>query len=716
MTDLLDTQTPDGVDDHTSSAPSALRHGPAWRLVRGRETDPAWVRPSLLALLTATAFAYIWDLGASGYANSFYAAAVQAGTKSWKAFFFGSFDASNFITVDKSPGALWVMELSGRIFGFNSWSMLVPEALEGVATVGIVYLIVRRWFAPAAGLIAGLVTATAPVAALMFRFNNPDALMVLLVTAAAYATVRGIEDGRSRWMVLAGTFIGFAFLAKMLEAFLVVPGLALVYLIAAPGPLSRRLRQTIYGGLAIVVSGGWWVAAVELTPAADRPYVGGSQNNSIWNLMFGYNGIGRLSGNETGSVIGGRAGSSGQWGPTGLTRLFGSEMGTQISWMLPAALILLLVGLVVTRRAARTNRARAALLVFGSWLIVSGLTFSLSKGIIHPYYTVALAPALGGLIGVGGYLMWVNRRRWLARAVLAACVAATAVWAYVLLGRAPTWLPWLRPSALILGLVAAVGIAAWPVLAGWLRASVAAVALVSCLAAPTAYTVDTMITPHSGSIPSAGPVSTTGFGPGGGRGGFGGGRGGFGAFGGGGPQGGPPTGAGGFAGAGTGNPTGGVPGGFPGGGGSAGGSFGGGLGTGGGGVGPGGAGGGGLLNASTPDAALTKLLETDSSRYSWVAATVGSNSAAGYQLATDDPVMAIGGFNGTDPYPSLAAFEKLVKAGKVHYFISGGQGGGPGIGSSSDSTAITNWVESNFKATTVGGVTVYDLTGSSAAN
>jgi len=212
-------------------------------LVRGREEDAAWVRPSLLGLLGIAAFLYLWDLGASGWANAFYSAAVQAGSTSWKAFFFGSFDASNFITVDKSPAALWVMDLSARVFGVNAWSILVPQALEGVATVGFTYLTVRRWFSPAAGLIAGATVALTPVAALMFRFDNPDALLVLLLTIATYATVRAIEAGKTKWLVLAATLVGFAFLTKMLQAFLVVPAFGLVYLVAAPVSLRRRIAQ-----------------------------------------------------------------------------------------------------------------------------------------------------------------------------------------------------------------------------------------------------------------------------------------------------------------------------------------------------------------------------------------------------------------------------------------------------------------------------------------
>ena len=244
---------------HTLAGGRALNRGRFGRLLRGRESDPRWARPALLGLLALTAVLYLFDLSKNGWANDFYAAAVQAGTKSWKAFFFGSFDSSNFITVDKTPGSLWVMELSARIFGVNYWSLLVPQALEGVASVALLYAAVRRWSGPAAGLVAALVLALTPVAVLMFRFNNPDAFLVLLMTAAAYAMVRAIEVGRTRWLVTAGLLLGFAFLAKMLQAFLVVPGFALAYLWAAPVRLRRRLWQLLAAGAGIVAepAGGW---------------------------------------------------------------------------------------------------------------------------------------------------------------------------------------------------------------------------------------------------------------------------------------------------------------------------------------------------------------------------------------------------------------------------------------------------------------------------
>ena len=238
---------------------------------RGPDTDPAWVRPALLFLLAVTAGLYVWNLGASGWANSYYSAAVQAGTKSWKAFFFGSTDASNFITVDKTPASLWVMEVSGRIFGVNSWSMLVPQALEGVAAVGILFATVKRWFSPVAALIAGAVFALTPVAALMFRFNNPDSLLVLLLVAAAYTLTRALEDGRTRWMVATGVLVGFGFLAKELQAFLVLPVFGLVYLLAGPPRFARRFGQVVLLGLTTLAAGGWWVAIVSTVAGVESP-------------------------------------------------------------------------------------------------------------------------------------------------------------------------------------------------------------------------------------------------------------------------------------------------------------------------------------------------------------------------------------------------------------------------------------------------------------
>ena len=259
---------------------------------------------------------YLWGLSRNGWANAYYSAAAQAAGESWKAWFFGSFDAANAITVDKPPASLWLMGLSVRLFGLSSWSVLVPQAILGVASVGVLYATVRRWFGPSAGLIAGAVLALTPVATLMFRFNNPDALLVFLLVCAAWAMGRATERGSLRWIALAGAFVGLAFLAKMMQAFLVLPGFVAMYAVAAPINLRRRIGHLLAALGAMIVAGGWWVAVVELWPADSRPYIGGSQANSVVELILGYNGFGRLTGDEVGSVVPG-GGQGGQWGETG---------------------------------------------------------------------------------------------------------------------------------------------------------------------------------------------------------------------------------------------------------------------------------------------------------------------------------------------------------------------------------------------------------------
>ncbi|AEY90328.1 integral membrane protein [Streptomyces hygroscopicus subsp. jinggangensis 5008] len=665
------------------------------------------MRPALLGLLATTLVLYLYNLSASGYANSFYSAAVQAGSRSWKAFFFGSLDAGNAITVDKPPASLWPMELSVRVFGLDSWAILAPEVLMGVATVAVVYAAVRRRFSPVAGLTAGAVLALTPVAALMFRFNNPDAMLALLMSVACYLVVRGLEDGRTKWLVWAGVAIGFAFLAKTLQAFLILPALAGVYAVCAPVPLRKRFGQLAAATLALVVSGGWWVAVVELWPASSRPYIGGSQNNSFLELTFGYNGLGRLNGEETGSVGGGGggAGGSGMWGETGWDRMFNSEIGGQISWLLPSALILLVAGLVATRKARRTSVTRASFLVWGGSLLMTTVVFSYMAGIFHQYYTVALAPYLAAVVGMGAGLLWERRRQPWASIALAASVVAAAAWGYVLLNRTPDYLPWLKWLVLVGGLTAALGLVFAGRISRRLALGAAAVGLVAALAGPTAYTLSTLREGHTGSIVTAGPAGASvmggrGGGPGGGmRGGFGGGMpGGQGQRNQQGQQG-------------NGFPGGGFGGGTPTQPGQQGQRNGNGFGFPGGRTGEGGMGGaggvGGLLNGASVSSEAEKLLAEDASKYTWVAASVGSQNAAGYQLATGDPVMAIGGFNGTDPSPTPAQFKKYVEEGRIHYFIAGG---GMGGGNGGTASQISSWVQSTFKKVTVGSATFYDLT------
>jgi 4-amino-4-deoxy-L-arabinose transferase-like glycosyltransferase len=709
----------------TAAAPPSTAH--ASRVHDAHErVEPTWARPALIALLVLTAVAYLWDLSMSGYANSFYAAAVQAGTKSWKAMFFGSLDSSSFITVDKPPGSLWVMELSGRIFGFSSWSMLLPQVLEGVAAVALLHAAVTRWFGAGAGLAAGALLAITPVAALMFRYNNPDALLVCLLVAGAYCLVRAVEGASTRWVIAAGTLIGFAFLAKMMQAFLVLPAFALVYVVAAPTGLRRRLWQMLVGAGAIVVSCGWWVAIVALWPASSRPFIDGSPDNNIFNLIFGYNGLGRIFGAS--GPGGGGGGGANFSGPTGALRLFDSEMGAQASWLLPAALLALLVGLWCSRRAPRTDRTRAAMLLWGGWLLVSAIVFSFGSGVIHTYYTVALVPAIAAPIAIAGSVLWRVRHSLAARLLAALAVAITASWSWALLNRTPQWESWMRVLIPASAAIAVIGLLAAPALGRFgRRASIATavLAVVACLSGPLAYSAQTITTAHTGSIPSAGPGTSMG---GGGLGGAPGARGrlSLGSHGAGSPPG-LPGGSG--TGAGAGSPpagsstTGTVPGGaelfgssaaHAGGGSSsrsAGALRGGRNGSSSSGLSAGGGAGGGMQTSVS--AALKKALESDASHYRWVAAVSGSQTAASLELATGgQPVMAIGGFNNEGGRLTLAQFERYVHQGDIHYyFASSGAGGGPGGGMGSSSvSSITSWVQTHFESVKIGGQTVYDLT------
>ena len=272
---------------------------------RSRALPLSLPHPELAGLLVLAAVLYLWGLDRNGFANEYYAAAVRSMSTSWHAFIYGSFDVAGVMTVDKPPLALWVQALSARVFGFSSWSLLVPQALMGVATVALAYDLTRRRFGRAAGFAAGLALAVTPITVAIARHNNPDALLVLCCTAAVWAVVRALEDGRTRWLVLAGVAVGLGFEAKMAAALLVVPGIAAAWLWVAPRGRPAAVRQLLAGGAAMTAVGLAWPVLVWLTPAADRPWVSGTSDNSIWSLIFGYNGLGRLVGQDGGPGGGG---------------------------------------------------------------------------------------------------------------------------------------------------------------------------------------------------------------------------------------------------------------------------------------------------------------------------------------------------------------------------------------------------------------------------
>jgi 4-amino-4-deoxy-L-arabinose transferase-like glycosyltransferase len=608
-----------------------------------------WNRIGLAALLTATAVAYLWNITVNGMGNQFYAGAAQAGSTNWEALLFGSVDSHNFITVDKPPASQWVMGLSGQIFGFSSASMLIPQALMAVAAVALLYGTVRRISGPRAGLLAGAALALTPVAALMFRYNKPDAVMVLLMTAGAYCTVRALERASARWIALAGVALGFAFLAKMLEGLMVMPAIGLVYLVAAPTPLRRRLLHLLGALVAFVVASGWFVLLTLLWPASSRPYIAGSTDNNFMNLVLGYNGFARVLGrNHQGfapsHVIGNSAGAQvqvwqnhrGGFGfgdqTQGLPRLFSGEFGFEIGWLIPAALLAMVLVLAYRWRAPRTDLVRAGAILFGGWLLVDGLVLSFMHGTIHPYYSLSVAPAVAGMFSIGVREMWRHRASWFGRSGLVAMVLATSVWSWWILGRNGDWYPPLRWTILAVTVVASVVLLASLTSSTRSRYAHAALTLglIGALAGPTAYVLATLEHSHNGGMAMVGPATD-------------------------------------------------------------------------------GQGGGFGQGADNPQLdAILRATHTD-----WSAAVARSSTAAGLELSTNTAVMAIGGFLGTDPVPTLSEFQDDVAQHRVTYFILPNSGSDRWAGGEFGGAAhadITSWVTAHFTPIKVGADTVYDLT------
>ena len=413
---------------------------PAARRARTRALALPAVRPELAALLVLAGVLYLWALDRNGFANEYYSAAVRAMSTSWHAFLYGSFDTAGVMTVDKPPLALWVQALSARAFGFSSWSILVPQALMGVATVGLTYDLTRRRFGRVAGFAAGLVLVLTPVTVAIARHNNPDALLVLCCTAALWFLVRGLEDGRTRWPVLAGVAVGLGFEAKMAAALLVVPAIAAAWVWAAP---RNRVKGLLAGGAAMTAVGLAWPLLMWLTPAADRPWISGTSDNSIWSLILGYNGLGRLFGQDGGP--GGMGGGGTMFGgEPGLLRLLNEALGGQAGWLLGVALVGG-VALLALTRLKRTDARTGWLIAVGGTFLTIAVAFSRAEGIFHPYYVAQLAPFTAALAGATVAVM-LNNRFVAAAAVLAgvatemmiiggdaAWIAAAGVFAAVLL-------------------------------------------------------------------------------------------------------------------------------------------------------------------------------------------------------------------------------------------------------------------------------------------
>lgn len=638
------------------------------RVFLGKREDPGWARPGLWAVLVLAVVLYAWDLSRNGDANAFYAAAVLSGTESWKAFFYGSLDSASFITVDKPPFAFWVMGVSARIFGFGSWSLLLPQAAEGVAAVAVVYAAVRRGVAglvgergaQAAGLIAALTLTLTPITVAIDRDDNPDTMLTLLLALGAWALLESLRSRRPILMLsLSGLAFGLGFNTKMLEGFIALPALPIAYLIAADGRLHRRIARLLPAAAVLAVVSLSWMTIVDLIPKSSRPFVGSSTNDTVWNLAMVYNGFGRVFGKAKGGTGGGQTGTlaglgahhagpaggglGGAGDQAGLGRMFGDTLGGQVSWLIPLAILAAVALIVLIGRRPRTDLARASVLLWASWLVLEFVVLSFQKGTQHPYYASAMSPPIAALTGIGVVaLVQAGRRytRW--RWVLPALVAITGGWSFLLLRRTPAWnalLPWLVVAATVV----AVTVLFVRHLGRALLVTAGVAVLVAVLAGPAAYAATPLTMTISGNNPLAGPAAAVGGRP-----------------------------------AATGN---------------------------------------GRARRGDRGGAVSKelvaYLEAHRDGATWLAAVSGSSSAASVILATGGaPVMAMGGFTGNDPAPTLAQLRQYISQGRLRYVLAGGgRGGGNG------GTALVDpWVEQNCAlvspstygaATTGGGQDLY---------
>ncbi|MFD0306504.1 ArnT family glycosyltransferase [Streptomyces sp. NPDC127119] len=697
-------------------APEAVASTPPDEPVARPDEAPRWSLPVLAAILVLAGVLYSWNLSSSSL-NSFYSAAVFSGTQSWKAWFFGSLDAGNFMTVDKPPFVLMVMGLSCRVFGYGTWQMMLPLVAAALGTIWILHASVKRVWGHAPAAVAALVLALTPITVAINRDNNPDTLLVLLMVGGAALALRAVHNGKLLPLVGAAVCFGFAFNTKMLQGYIALPAVFAVYLYAARGGLLRRVRNLAVAAVALAVSSFWWAAAVSFVPASERPYIGGSTDGTAWDLIMGYNGLGRVLGGEGNGGGGGGGGGGGFSGTAGIGRMFNDVLGGQISWLLPFSAIALVGGLVLRGRAPRTDLTRAALILWGGWTVLHYFTFSLAEGTMHPYYTTALAPGIAALCGGGGAMLLRafrtgDAKRW--SWVLPVAFAATGVWAVVLLRRATDWNTWLWPAVAVVMVLAIVGLFLFRTgrRTRLLTAAVAA-AVVASLAGPTAYAASVTASSGggmNGTNPTAGP--TTGGGMGGGPGGGGGGRGGQGGFPGGGggqapggqqngqQQGGQQAGGEAPGGGQMGTPPSGAPSGTPSGQQGDDQQQGGTAQPGGAGGGGGGMGGGGMGGA---DSAMTSYLEKHRDGAKWLVAVSSSQSAAQLIVSTKQPVISMWGWSGSDKAMTLAKLKELVKKGELHYIVlgGGGMGGGGGLGggdSDSVSAEVTAWVQKHATA------------------
>ena len=613
--------------------------------------SPLWQQVALGAVMLISIFMNFFQLGQNGFGTYFYASGVRSMLDSWHNFFFVSYDPGGFVTIDKPPLGFWLEVVTSKIFGFTPFSVFLPQALAGVLSVLVLFFLVRRHFGAVAGLLAALALAVSPISVVTARYHTIDSTLALALLLGAWAVLRAAETGRLRWLLLSAVMVGLGFNIKMLEAYLVVPAFGLLYLLAAPKSIGTRIVHLLLATLVLVVVSFSWIAAVDLTPASQRPYVGSTQDNSELSLALGYNGIERLLGRFGGGGRGGAGGATGQTttrngnggttggttrngngGTSGITpngsggtisgtagaggnagqggnfanfgngtaspfRLFSSQLGGQIAWLLPFALLGMLALAWQRRFRLQRDRQQQSLIFWGMWLLTMGIFFSVA-GFFQPYYMTEMAPAICALFGIGLVVMWHDFqqpgwRGWL----LPIALVLTAAEQIYLLSSYPAWSRWLTPVIIVLSVIAVASLIIVR-LAPRLRASVfrprflvafVGAGVLALLLAPSVWAAIPVIQNTTAFTPTAGPSQR-------GDGGFGGGT-------------------------------------------------------------------------DTVDPKLLSYLEANQGSAKYLVATPSSMSADGIILATNKPVMALGGFSGSDPILTTSQLQSLIANGTIRYFL-----------------------------------------------
>jgi 4-amino-4-deoxy-L-arabinose transferase-like glycosyltransferase len=615
---------------------------------------PSWHRLALAGIILISVFMNLFQLGQNGF-GTYYPAAVRSMMDNWHNFFFASYDPGGFVTIDKPPVGFWLQVASAKLFGFTPFSVLLPQALAGVLSVILLYYLVRRHFGVTAGLLASLALALSPISVVTNRNITIDSTLALTLLLGAWAVLCAAESGRLRWLLLSAVIVGIGFNIKMMEAYLVVPAFGLLYLLAAPKSLWKRIGHLALALIVLLTVSFSWALAVDLTPTSQRPYVGSTQDNSEISLALGYNGIDRLlrgfgrgfgagprihtatnatnrsvntstnggstagtrpttgtsSSNSTGgSTNTGRNGAWQQLGGFGGTgapsplRLFNEPLGGQIVWLLPLALFGMLALAWQRRLRLSEDRQQQSLVLWGTWLLTMGTFFSVA-GFFHQYYMTEMAPAIAALFGIGLVTMWQDYRRggWRGWLLPLALIATVAEQVHILTDY-PASGQWLIPLMVVL-CVLAVGRLLSARIAPRLGVKVPSarfllpalsIGILALMLAPTVWAAIPVLTSTQADTLVAGPTQRDGFG-------------------------------GNFA--------------------------------------------GGRDNNANPDPTLIRYLDANQGSAKFLVATSSSMSADRIILATNKPVMAMGGFGGGDPILTTKQLASLVAKVTVRFFLLG---------------------------------------------